>query len=94
VGGIPDIVEHGKSGYVLAVGDGQQLGEALDQLVNDDDLTKQMAQSARDRAVTHFDARVSAGRIADIAHVVAQERRFGTRAVASSSSGPSMEDHE
>lgn len=94
VGGIPDIVEHGRSGYLLAAGDGQRLGEALDQLVNDADLTKQMAQSARDRAVAHFDARVSAGRIADIARVVAQERRFGARSVASASSRPSLVDHE
>jgi glycosyltransferase involved in cell wall biosynthesis len=73
VGGVPDIVEHGKTGFVLPVGDGLQLGEALNCLVGDASLTATLGRNARKRAVASFDARVSAREILRLARTVSSK---------------------
>lgn len=53
-GGLPEVVEQGKSGFLHAPGDVAGMAGALRQLLNDADLRKRMGTAARDRAVKHF----------------------------------------
>ena len=60
VGGIPDIVTDGQTGYVLEAGARQALGDALEALVTDSALRTRMGQAGRADAVRRFDARETA----------------------------------
>jgi glycosyltransferase involved in cell wall biosynthesis len=71
MGGIPDIVEHGVTGFLLAPGDVRGLGEAVRQLVDDSATRRAFGVAARLRAVTRFDSRTNAGKILDLAHDLA-----------------------
>jgi glycosyltransferase involved in cell wall biosynthesis len=66
VGGIPDIVEHGRTGYLLPPGDGRALGAALQRLIEDAALRAAMGRAGRARAVTRFDARANTARLLDL----------------------------
>jgi len=50
VGGIPDTVEHGRTGLLVHPGDVPQFAEALKALANDPDRRAYFAQNARSRA--------------------------------------------
>jgi glycosyltransferase involved in cell wall biosynthesis len=73
VGGIPDIVAHGQTGFALPAGDGRQLGEVLHSLVDDATIRKTLGSNARSRAVNLFDARVSARKILYLARSLLTE---------------------
>jgi len=53
-GAFPEIVEDGKSGFVVARGESNALTEALSRLVIDGDLRRKMGLLARQRAREHF----------------------------------------
>jgi glycosyltransferase involved in cell wall biosynthesis len=63
VGGIPDIVLEGKTGRLLNPGDGEGLGDALESLVNQPQLRREMGERGRVDAVGRFDARENARRL-------------------------------
>lgn len=63
VGGIPEIVNDGRTGYLVDPGDFAAFREALDRLVNNPGLRAEMGIAARKRAVAEFDCRVNIGRI-------------------------------
>jgi glycosyltransferase involved in cell wall biosynthesis len=77
IGGIPDIVEHGVSGYLLAPGDTQGLAEAVRHLVTDAEARRSFGAAARRRALTRFDAKTNAAKILDLARTLVDERRSG-----------------
>lgn len=54
VGGIPELVEHGVTGMVVAAGDCGELADALQGLLTDDSTREAMARAARRRAETRF----------------------------------------
>jgi glycosyltransferase involved in cell wall biosynthesis len=56
VGGIPDWLDHGTSGYLVPPGDTAQLGDFLRALLESPKLRRQMGQYARLRAVDAWDA--------------------------------------
>jgi glycosyltransferase involved in cell wall biosynthesis len=60
-GGIPEIVEHGRSGLLVERSDAQALADAILQLLSNPDQRDSMAQAALERASTRF----SWDRIAD-----------------------------
>jgi glycosyltransferase involved in cell wall biosynthesis len=60
VGGIPDMVLEGKTGYLLAAGDSAGLGDAVETLVSDGNLRRSMSEHARADALRRFDARENA----------------------------------
>jgi glycosyltransferase involved in cell wall biosynthesis len=75
VGGIPEIVVEGVTGYVIEPGDAHALGDRLRALIEDGDARARMSAAARVRAERSFDARTNVGlvvaqlrRIADSAH--------------------------
>ncbi|WP_299026753.1 glycosyltransferase family 4 protein [uncultured Thermanaerothrix sp.] len=57
VGGIPEAVADGETGFLVQPGDVQAIAEKTVLLLKDDGLRKQMGANARQRALTHFDVR-------------------------------------
>jgi starch synthase len=81
MGGIPDIVDHGQTGFLLEPGNGQQLAHALLRLVDSTETRTAFGVASRQRALTHFDARTNAARILGLAeHVGARRRANSSRA--------------
>lgn len=66
IGGIPEIVADGETGFLLEPGNYSALALRLDQLVSDEGLRQAMGQAARKRALENFDCRVNMNRILEI----------------------------
>ena len=78
--GIPDIVEPGRTGYLLPPGDGRKLGEVLLHLIDDAQTRRAFGVAGRERALARFDACTNAARIVELArHVSAEAGRAPTR---------------
>lgn len=75
MGGIADIVEDGSTGYLISPGDRRALATALERLITDVSARKAMGEAARARAITSFDARVSARRLLDLAYQIEPRHR-------------------
>jgi L-malate glycosyltransferase len=54
-GGLPEVVVHAESGWVVPRDNSQALGDALLALVQDPALRTRLGQAARQRAVVHYD---------------------------------------
>jgi len=54
VGGLPEVVDHGKTGYLLRVGDAGAMAEAAIGIVTSEDLRKKMGAGARAHAIKKF----------------------------------------
>jgi N-acetyl-alpha-D-glucosaminyl L-malate synthase BshA len=54
VGGLPEVVAHGETGFLAPVGDVELMGDYAIQLLTDRKLHRQFAQAARQRASAHF----------------------------------------
>jgi L-malate glycosyltransferase len=55
VGGIPEVVEDGRTGFLVPAGDIDGLAEKLDAICCDPDLARQLGQRARERVEECFD---------------------------------------
>ena len=55
VGGIPEQIEDGQTGFLVPVGNARALAERLTQLLSDNDLTQRMGRSAAEAARRQFD---------------------------------------
>jgi glycosyltransferase involved in cell wall biosynthesis len=66
VGGIPDIVEHDKTGLLIDKGDVEGLAAALVTLLRDPSLCARMGQAAHAFARAHLDARKTASRLVEL----------------------------
>jgi glycosyltransferase involved in cell wall biosynthesis len=55
VGGLPEVVADGETGYLFPVGDVDSMAEAAIRLLSDDELRTRFGRAARRRAVEHFD---------------------------------------
>ena len=75
VGGIPEIVEQGASGYALAPGDRQALGQAIEELLSNEPRRRAMGARGRELVEQRFDARKTAARLVEL--VTAASRRGG-----------------
>lgn len=54
VGGLPEVVEDGVTGFLHAVGDVEAMAESARRLLDDDALHARMSAAARERALAHF----------------------------------------
>jgi glycosyltransferase involved in cell wall biosynthesis len=61
VGGIPEIVVDGITGFIIQPGDAFALGDRLRKLISDRELRSRMASASRARAERYFDARTNVG---------------------------------
>jgi glycosyltransferase involved in cell wall biosynthesis len=59
VGGIPDLVDHGRSGWVIPAGDSEALASGLSLLIKNRSLAKDLANEARIKA-TYFSLKAMA----------------------------------
>jgi glycosyltransferase involved in cell wall biosynthesis len=66
VGGIPDIVEDGKTGFLVGKGDTKSLAVALLLLLRDFDCCRRMGQAALLYARAHLDARKTVSRLVNL----------------------------
>lgn len=55
VGGIPEVVTHGSSGFLASPGDRRGLASRILELINNDSMRRVMAERARDRCRSLFD---------------------------------------
>jgi glycosyltransferase involved in cell wall biosynthesis len=78
MGGVPDIVEPGRTGYLIPPGDPHALAASLTSIVENAPLRRAMGMAGRARAVDRFDARRSAHALIHLAQRVHAEQR-GTR---------------
>lgn len=53
-GGIVDMIEHGKTGYLATCGDANSLAEQITAMLNNDEQRVQMGKNAREKAVDNF----------------------------------------
>lgn len=84
VGGIPDIVESGRTGLLVQQGDIHALAEALVSLLQDLDRRIRMGNAAQDFARIHLDARKTAERLAELyRELITGSRRKGKSKVES-----------
>jgi glycosyltransferase involved in cell wall biosynthesis len=74
VGGVPEIVEHGRTGLLVPVGDDAALRESIDALAADANRRREFGDAARARVLREFAAPVVAARYAALyARVAARE---------------------
>jgi glycosyltransferase involved in cell wall biosynthesis len=74
-GGIPSMIDHGRTGLLFNVGDAAMLAERLRQLLDDDDLAWRIsAESKREATVRHDPAAVTAAHLAACRAVLGQPR--------------------
>ena len=74
MGGIPEIVTQGATGFLLNPGDYSALAERLDQLVADASLRQAMGRAALERAQEKFDCRANVGQILEIMKAARREQ--------------------
>jgi glycosyltransferase involved in cell wall biosynthesis len=63
VGGIPDVIQQGKTGFLVEPGDEEALGDALELLVSDAGRRREMASACREDAARRFSAEQNARRL-------------------------------
>jgi glycosyltransferase involved in cell wall biosynthesis len=66
VGGVPDIVEHGRTGWLVSPGDTDAIAACCARLLVDGALRRQMGEQARQRAVRHLDLAPSVARVGSL----------------------------
>jgi starch synthase len=60
VGGIPEVVDDGRTGLLVPPSDPAALAAAINRLLDDPDLARRMGIAGRERAVAHFSWRAIA----------------------------------
>ena len=63
VGGLPEVVEHGKSGLLVEQGSIADLANAMQRLIDDPDLAFRMGEYARELSQTRFSWEAIAGQV-------------------------------
>jgi glycosyltransferase involved in cell wall biosynthesis len=76
VSGIPEVVVHGATGYLLPAGDVDGIGRNMQALVDDAGLRARMGAAARQRAAERFSLEVMVGAYADLYRRVAAGERL------------------
>ena len=66
VGGMPEVVEEGETGFIVPPGDAQAISDALSKLINDPDLGRQLGQSALKKIEGPLNVQTSAQQLLDV----------------------------
>ena len=64
ISGIPELVEDGRTGFLVPPGDATSLADALECLIDDADLRRDMGQAGRETVLAEFDLSRNAARLA------------------------------
>ncbi len=62
VGGIPEMIEHGKSGFIVPLYEPEELAASIDCLLSDDGLRKSMGEAGKAAAQQRFRRSVVVGK--------------------------------
>jgi glycosyltransferase involved in cell wall biosynthesis len=81
VGGIPEIVVDGQTGFLTAPGDREALRRSLCRLIADPALRQRMGEAGRRRAEARFDARDRASTVRAVIESVASRRATSDQAL-------------
>jgi glycosyltransferase involved in cell wall biosynthesis len=65
-GGIPEYVENGRTGILVARGDARELALAIAQILDNPDRARAMGEAGRQRASEHFSLHVMSRRLVDL----------------------------
>lgn len=66
VGGIPDMVEHGSTGFLVNPHDAQEIGEAIGRIISDERLALSMGQQAKENVRKRYRASVVAQKTVEV----------------------------
>lgn len=66
VGGVPELVEDGRTGFLVEVGDYQELGNKIALLLEDNQLRTSMGREARRKVIKSYDINQNVKRLAEI----------------------------
>ncbi len=55
IGGLPELIDHGVNGFLCPLDNVDAFSERVRQIISDDAVQKKMGESARNKAVEHFD---------------------------------------
>ena len=66
IAGVPELVKHGESGWLVPPGDQQSLADSLAMLVEDADLRKRLGEKGRAKVALDFNIETEAKKLADI----------------------------
>jgi len=75
VGGIPELVEMGETGWLVAQGDMKSMSERIVELLENPDRAREMGRAGRQRVSEHFDIRTQTARVAAIFRQLTEGRR-------------------
>jgi glycosyltransferase involved in cell wall biosynthesis len=73
-GGNGEVVEDGRTGLLVPVGDAEQLAAAVQRLWRDPDESRRFGEAGRERVVQHFDVNRMVGQYEDLYREVLAER--------------------
>ena len=76
-GAIPEIVQHGKSGYLCAPDDDQRMAKNIDRLLGNEGLRQQFSQAASENFLRHHTLEAAAETIDRVLHDVVLEASTG-----------------
>ncbi|MGQ9628728.1 MAG: N-acetyl-alpha-D-glucosaminyl L-malate synthase BshA [bacterium] len=76
VGGLPEVVVHGETGYLAELGDVDSLAEYGVKILNDDDLRRRMGSRGRARVLEMFNAEMIVEQYERFYESVADEARY------------------
>jgi glycosyltransferase involved in cell wall biosynthesis len=65
-GGLPEIVEHRRTGILVSCGEAEEMALAISQLIDDPELARAMGEAGRQRILERFTWEASARRLADL----------------------------
>jgi glycosyltransferase involved in cell wall biosynthesis len=74
VGGIPEIVEQGRSGYLIAPGDGRSLRQAIEPLLGDPTKRRELGARGRALAEQRYDAKKVSDKLLELLGEIAGNR--------------------
>lgn len=81
VGGVPDLVEHGETGWLVAPGDFDDIAGCCAALIRDPLLRRRMGERGRQRAIDRFDLSQCVARMDQLLTRLARARSDGPRRV-------------
>lgn len=87
IGGIPELVEDGRSGRLVPPGDPASLAEALTRLAEDGDLRRRMGAEGRTRVERDFDLHANARALVEHVLAASRGRAGGRRPTRAGSAG-------
>ena len=71
VGGIPEVVAEGETGFLVEPGDADELAQRINEVLADPELAERLGKAGRQRAIERFSWRAIAERTADLYRTLA-----------------------